>query len=545
MAGLSRSKNLSEKNLNLKTALQKLYASGIEDDLELFSLSSKITSSIISGPEVLGANDPPSQIYLLQSQKIRVSRLGVFETLNRTKFETRYFTFTNNNRVYFTKFEISGGTNSIAYPIFSKNGSVPDLNITYGGKGFYFLNADKTPYGGASPAQTVTLSGVKLIGKSSGGSTLQATIEFDREVLTGISQDALYRFTPGSTGRYRVKSITITSPGTNYQVPELVQIEENKSYNVLINGSVTGSVILKKQRGTEFASTDAIIKTQLYTYRVVDADASGFFLYDDNLDKYVFIDRNLSSLTSSDIDMRRNDSVRISNLLQFKFAGSPIYIDNYGEPYQIGDSISGELNNLGESVQNLVTSVKTGVQNTKLPTLATSEENSLGYQYNEFVGRNVTIWQRVVMRDQDYLLSPAAGLTGNKLRDDVSNFELAVGNTKIKIPGLFIKVGNDYFRAFSTTDKPFLYEDTAVLNPNLSVGPNGQDFGVLSAELKSGGEWYSYNTQIAQLAQRINSNGVDGAFYYHRNQAPARRTIPIKKGGVTSSIYAVPLFKQS
>jgi len=38
--GLTRSLNLSEKELNLSEALQKLYAPGIEDDIDLFSLSS-------------------------------------------------------------------------------------------------------------------------------------------------------------------------------------------------------------------------------------------------------------------------------------------------------------------------------------------------------------------------------------------------------------------------------------------------------------------------------------------------------------------------
>jgi len=47
--GLTRAKNLSERNLNLKTALQKLYAPGIENDIALFSLSSSVESVVVSG----------------------------------------------------------------------------------------------------------------------------------------------------------------------------------------------------------------------------------------------------------------------------------------------------------------------------------------------------------------------------------------------------------------------------------------------------------------------------------------------------------------
>lgn len=432
MAGLSRSKNLSENNLNLKTALQKLYEPGIENDIELFSLSSKISSTVIGGPEVLTIDDPLSQIYGIESQKIRVNQGGQLVTLNRTKFNTRYFTFTNDNQVYFSKFNILSGSGEVTFPIYSNNGSVPKVSLIYGGRGYYFQTTTGGIY--SSTAAEITLTGVRFTGEESGASSLEATVVFEKETYSGSYTQELYDFTPGSLDRYRIKSITITSQGSSYLIPEKIKVLEDRSYP--LSGGA-GTVVLKKQRGTAFASSDAIIRTALYKYRVVNADATGFFLYDDEEEKYIFLNRNSSSITPSDIELKRDDSVRIENLLQFKFAGSTIYLEGYGDSYRIGESISGELSGLGGSVQNLINSVRTGIQNTKLPTLATSEENTLGYQYNEFTGRDVVIWQRVVMRDQDYLLDPGppearTGLTGAKLKDEVDNFQVILGGVKKK-----------------------------------------------------------------------------------------------------------------
>lgn len=541
MAGLSRSKNLSENNLNLKTAIQKLYRPGIENDIELFSLSSKITSTVISGGNVLNVGDPLSQIYSVESQKIRVNTTSGLQTLNRTKFNTRYFTFTNNNLVYFTKFNIPLGSVTASRPIFSQSGSVSKINVIYGGEGFYFENADGSIY--TTVDQEISVSSVKLIGKESGSTTLRANVVFERETLPANSE--LELFTPSSTDRYRIKSISVSSRGSRYLIPENLGVIEDEFCFIL---GTTTQLKLKKQKGNLFPSKNPVIRTDLYKYRVVDADTSGFFLYDDERNQYVFIDNNINNLSANDVELKRDDSIRIENLLQFKFAGSNIYLDGYDGPYSIGESISSELSNLGGSVQNLITSVRTAVQNTKLPTLATADDNVLGFQYNEFIGKDVVIWQRVIVRDQDFLLDPGlpgsrTGLTGEMLRTDVNNFTLNLSGANIKVPGLFIKVGNEYFRAFSTTDKPFYnIIETAFANPNLSTNRSKTDVGALSAEGLYLNEWYSYNTQIAQLAQRIHPNGKDGAFYFHRTSAPTIKIISIKKGGTNSSIYAVPLF---
>jgi hypothetical protein len=202
---------------------------------------------------------------------------------------------------------------------------------------------------------------------------------------------------------------------------------------------------------------------------------------------------------------------------------------------------------------NLQLRTQAAIQNTRKPTPPTSPENVLGYKYNSFDGEDVVIWQRVVLRDPDFVLDPnnpdfsSGSITGSRLRSSVENFELQALNSaqKIKVPGLFIKVGAQYLRAFSTTDKPFFAETSSgeILNPNLSPGENRYTLSAESLALGSNSVLYSYDTIISQLAQRISPGGVNGAFYYHRAAAPLRRTIQtFRDDGSSVNVFAIPLF---
>jgi len=783
--GLTRSKNLSESNLNLKTALQKLYAPGIEDDIELYSLSSSVESICFSGL----ANNQDSQIFRLTTERLS-TLTGDF--VNRTKFSTRYFTFTDENKVYFTKYTAGIGNSTLARaPRYSDNGSVPSIRLVSGGGGFYFLdsqdsvaaleNFSTTWSATATSTLTITLnnhgfqegqglnirfdntgggtnatfgeyaitsvetnsftvtniggvisgsgnaivsssdvrlSNVQLRGKTSGRTTLRANVTFGKQgfdylagvaatysntnfgtelgstastaitltnhglstgqsvyirVTSGTLQsgfvssvtktsdstfnvvlpatsantnqtcevcyvDELTRFTPNNGSRYFVKSITITDPGSGYVIPEELEIVEST-----VNESNSGQVIkLRKQRGPLFEGMPEIIRTEVFTYTVKNATEEGFFLYDEERREYLFLDKNTpgTGLTSSqEIELRRFDGVNVNNILQFKFAQSPIYLRSYtGDIFSMGSSISGAINSISNLASNLKSRSRLSIQNTKRPTPATSEENILGYTYNSFAGRDVVIWQRVVLRDQDYVIDPldttlgSGSITGDRLRTAVSefvmgpivswssttsgvvtiplnghsvqtgdtvrvsnisvttgsgfsegaytatyinasSFSITVSSTtastgtlnliipdpnfQIRVPGLFIKVGNVYRRAFSTTDKPFFQQITdsagagAFANPTISgsgASFTGQSYGALSAEgtmtttNPAATNWYSYNTTISELAQRIHTNGRDGAFYFHRPTAPSVANVSVIRNGAAATIYAVPLF---
>ena len=783
--GLTRSKNLSESNLNLKTALQKLYAPGIEDDIELYSLSSSVESICFSGL----ANNEDTQIYRLTTEKLSTLAGDV---ISRTKFNTRYFTYTDENRVYFTEYNAGAGNNAAVTPLrYSAGGSVPAAQLVSGGGGFYFLDSQNqtaalenfSAVWSASASSTITvtlsshgfqqgqglnirfnnsgggtnatqgeyvvtsvttnaftitniggsisgsgqaivsssdirLSNVQLRGKTSGGTSLRANVTFGKmsfDYLPGVAAtysnttfgtdlgstaastitlsnhglstgdsvyiratggtlqsgfvgsvtvtgantftvvlpvasanttqacqvcfvDELVRFTSSNGSRYSVKSVEISNPGSNYVIPEELEVVESN-----VNDSNTGQVIkIRKQRGLFFEGVPEIIRTKVFTYAVKNATEEGFFLYDEEKRQYVFLDKNTpaTGLTSEQtVELRRFDGTSISNILQFKFAQSPIYLRSYtGDVFSIGSSISGAINSISNSASDLKSRSRLAIQNTKRPTPATSEENILGYTYNSFAGRDVVIWQRVVLRDQDYVLDPSdttfgsGAITGDRLRTSVSEFVMGPivswsstasgvvtialsdhsvqtgdtirvnnvsvttgssfsegaytatyinassfsiqvssttastgtlnlvvsdSNFQIRVPGLFIKVGSVYRRAFSTTDKPFFQQITdaagagAFANPTIGgsgVSFTGQSFGALSAEgtltttnpIVS--NWYSYNTTSSELAQRIHTNGRDGAFYFHRQTAPAVTNVSVTRNGAAATIYAVPLF---
>lgn len=783
--GLTRSKNLSESNLNLKTALQKLYAPGIENDIELYSLSSSVESICFSGL----TDNSSIQIYGLNTESLKTLSGGVRK---RTKFGTRYLTFTDQNRVYFTKYNTGvGGNIAATFPRYSLGGSVPVVDVVSGGGGFYFLNSqnqftnleDFSATWSASASSTITLtraahgfkekqglsirfnnagggtnatygeyavvsvttdtftvvnsggsitgsgsalvsssdvrlSNVQLKGKTSGATSLRADVTFSKQsfgyltgatatytnvafgtqlgstavasvtlaghglstgmsiyigvtsgtlksgfvssvTVTGINTfdvnlpstsantnqacqvcavDELTRFTAGNGSRYSVKSITVTNGGGNYVIPEDLELIESSA-----NDSNSGQVIkVVKQRGALFEGSPEIIRTSVFTYTVKNSSEGGFFLYDEEKKQYLFLDKDTPSsglLPGQEIELRRFDGSNINNLLQFKFAQSPIYLLSYSSNvFSIGSTISGAINNLGSAASSLKSKTKLSVQNTKRPTKNTSEENILGYTYNSFSGKDVVIYQRVVLRDQDYVLNPAdttfgtGSITGTRLKTAVSEFimgpiaswtstasgvvtialsghsvktgdsvkvsgvqatsgttfsdgtyiatfvntssfsitanliavsggtlNLVVSDTnfQIRVPGLFIKVGSDYRRAFSTTDKPFLQiindstGSSAVANPTLSgsgASFAGQSLGALSAEGTQTTSnpaitnWYSYSTTVSELAQRVHTNGQDGALYYHRPTPPAVASISVQKNGVSTNIYAVPLF---
>jgi hypothetical protein len=525
--GLTRTKNLSESGLNLKTALQKLYAPGIENDLELFSLSSSLESLVFSGQET----SPDSQIVGVATEQLKTAS---GEVIKRTKFITKFFTFTDENEIYFSKYELGvGGDEEATAARFSNLGSVPSVNLINGGGGYYVTDIYGVPYI-PSPSSPIVLKNTPLRGKLSGSTTARAKITLTSQSTEDLNLNEITRFTPGYTTRYTISDIEITEGGDGYLIPELLEPIEGQ-----VSEFLTGiGLILVKQRGFLFDGQPPIIRTKQFLYKVKNADGSGFFLYDDESSKYLFIDKDsaLSGFSleeANSLELRRFDGINLTNISQFRFSQSAIYLRQYDYAFSIiGGSISGEINRIASVANSLQLSTQDLIQNTRRPTSAQSEENIFGYTYNSFSGKDLVIWQRVVLRDQDYLLEPSIEVTGEELKTNVTNFQL--NSNQQRVPGLFIRVGNEYVRAFSLDVKPFFREE---LNPKLSAGT---DRYALSAEdtEDNGVTWYAYNTSISEFAQRIHPNGRNGAFYYHRPNAPLVRTL---RTGV-KAVYAVPLF---
>ena len=199
----------------------------------------------------------------------------------------------------------------------------------------------------------------------------------------------------------------------------------------------------------------------------------------------------------------------------------------------------------------LTSDAELSIQNTRLPLTETDDRNDLGFEFNRFVGVSAKFRQRLILRDQDYILNPNnAWMTEAKLKTAFAGgrrFEILHNSVKYRAPGIFIKVGAEYKRAFSTKDKPFI----SAGNPDLSGS-----YTVSAQDVDSGGTTYAFNTEVATLGQRIqpvslgtaNSEshylGADGAFYFHKQNAPSVSTVarPAQNGSGNINTYLVPLF---
>ena len=110
MAGLYSKNDLGEVQLNLKDALQKLYKTGIQEDLRLFAFANSIYSEVRSGvtrtnAETGQAEVIPNEIKSLINEPF-TNENG--QVIQRTKFVTNKFTFSSNNLVYFEKIGVPG-----------------------------------------------------------------------------------------------------------------------------------------------------------------------------------------------------------------------------------------------------------------------------------------------------------------------------------------------------------------------------------------------------------------------------------------------------
>ena len=144
MAGLYSKNNLGEVQLNLKDALQKLYDTGIQEDLRLFAFANSIYSEVRSGvtrtnAETGQAEVIPNEIKGLINEPF-TNESG--QVIQRTKFVTNKFAFSSNNLVYFEK---------IGVPGFDQRAQYVDTDLTQGAVA-----------GAANPTGAIRIPGVSV-----------------------------------------------------------------------------------------------------------------------------------------------------------------------------------------------------------------------------------------------------------------------------------------------------------------------------------------------------------------------------------------------
>lgn len=646
MAGLSRKLNLSERDINLKEALQKLDAPGIENDIELFSLSSQVSSLINSGTE--SQVNPSAQLIALTSQTFKTKVNNTDVIVKRTKFITKDYTFATGNKVFFDTYTLgTGGDSDAVGPIYSVNGAIAQVRINNFGDGYFFRRTNSQGEV-ENLISNVTVSGVVLEGEKSGANNAIATLEFEIDPTiyntanvttyringadysagspannifgTGhdfqmnangtwnytadsgsspLSTNVLVRVTFANnvvkeytlvtpqqssenqsgalllpptnapaelsaytgfyTRRFKIASITLTSRGSGYVLGENLKVLEG----VVTNTSGNVTLYLEKQQDYLYSGNNPNIFVTNYLYDVVKGGPDGFYLYDSLKSEYIFLDREKTktqfneATANREIRIARFDGVDVRNIFNLRFSGSDVALELYTNRYSIGGAIVNEINNLQNLAARLTSDAELSIQNTRLPLTTTDGRNDLGFEFNKFTGVSARFRQRLVLRDQDYILNPSnAWMTEAKLKtafESGRRFEILNNTNKYRAPGIFIKVGENYKRAFSTKDKPFLSFSSAgnISNPDLSGS-----YTVSAQDADSNGT-YAFNTEVATLGQRIqpvslgtaNSEshylGADGAFYFHKQNVPSVSTVslPASNGSGNLNVYLVPIFR--
>lgn len=570
MAGLYSKKNLGEVQLNLKDALQKLYAPGIQEDIRLFAFSNSLYSEIRSGIIRTDANtgeqvEIPNEIYGFINEPFTDDSGNV---INRTKFITNKLTFSSNNRVFFEKisnssFTFDRRTNPTdgAPIIVSQNGSIVNVEVIGSGSQYEIIN----PSGGI-----VTLPAsiqVNIRGKESGSEN--AVVEITIDESGGISKTTPPNIIFGGSGYFKDEDLELV---TQCQVNRFSQ-QETPALQKCKNYPTSGNRLYHREfkysipapgENIDYETISLGYKASLrqteYFYQTKDAGEGGFFLYDERTQKWVFLGDFYDNQYQIELRLepllviRRYDTVTSLNLLNLDSLDSSSFFFSYREGFSVADNLGSQIRSLSQNVEDIKDSFKYLLQNNKRQRLVTDEKNTLGTQYNIFEGKNFDSTFRLIMRDPDGVIDkPEVEFVNLRLLEDPEEVELTVGGVTYHIPGLYLNVGGVYKRAFSTDDKPFLSArgrsfisplldkisgstnyNTGNFVPRAETGEN--KYSISTAYLRPGGEiLVGFNTTIGSLTQNLSSTSANGGFVFHR-----LLTTPTINGG--SGVQGWPLF---
>jgi hypothetical protein len=484
MSGLYTRFNLSEQGLNFTEAVQKLYASSIQDDINLFAFSSKLVSSIKSPDQLIGFINEPE---------------------TRTKFLTTGFTFSNGNRVW-----IESAPSSLTGITLSRNGSVPGVRVIGKGLG-YSVSGPVTSY---PVSVNVVVKGVQSLSRNC---ILQVQVNSNGS----ISED-----------------VEIVNPGSGYIIGEELQLlpacDSGENPETGNCSNYTSPLKLTRDYSQGYPAS---IVVQEYEYIVVASSRTGFFLYDEKTQQIVNFGSEFNSFVpaTDGITIKRRDifsSESFANLyllngrslfysynVQAKgnnYRASVISETNPEESISLGE----EIGSISDQVEALKSDFPLYIQNSATPRSEFDIENQLGYRYNIVSGFNLTCNYRTIFRDPDKVLQ----------EPDVSFLELSSmsGAEDFKIdgkvvPGIWIFNGDKYQRIFSSDSKPFISRiGRKYLSPRLYEFPSEEE----SEDFR-----YSVNTsyynpitetvlgfdfEVTTLVQNISQSAENGGFVYHR-----------------------------
>jgi hypothetical protein len=219
----------------------------------------------------------------------------------------------------------------------------------------------------------------------------------------------------------------------------------------------------------------------------------------------------------------------------FQLDGRSQFFD-YGQTYVSGESIGSSIRGLLDRAEGLKDTFKYFVQNNKVNTLESSEDNQLGTRFNIIDGKNILSDFRIIFRDPDGSIdqpaSTFAALSGLEGSDT-----LRINGATI--PGIWLFSGDKYKRVFSSDDKPFLFQQglktysPAIFNPqtgNELASSGAFKFSLSTAFAPSGQTTIrGFDVQLNTLVQNISTTAGGGGFVYHR-----QLSTQVVSGSVTS-----------
>lgn len=548
MAGLYSRKNLGEVQLNLKDAVQKLYAPGIQDDIRLFAFSDSLFSEVRSSEVDI---DSETQDEIVSENEIRgflnlpfTDQAG--DIILRTKFVTNNLTFSANNKVFFQHIATSlnmdrrGDSDPGAPIVVSRNGGIVFLSVKGPGSKYEVRNPSGVPQ---IPTEGQEI-GVRVFirGTISGADNCEAIVFVTSS--GSLSLSTIPEILVNGSGYIEDEPLEVVRQCGTTRYGEVETEEKHKCKKYSSAANTLHQILYDEQ--TQEEATSAYLVQDKYFYTTRECGNDGFFLFDENVGDWVYLGdfydalKEINTSPSPLITLRRFDAISSDNLLNLKSLNANSYIMSYYESYSVSESLGSEIRRLTQDVEDVRDGFKYFLQNNKNHKLETDEDNTLKTRYNIFEGRNFDSSFRVVFRDPDGVLDDYSDVTFSRLQllQDTGrgdNSELKINEvTSYRVPGLFMNVGGVYIRAFSTDDKPYLSnKGRAYISPRLHEPQVSGNFQGNYRELTNSDSYrYSlstaylpvgstspptgFNTEISVLSQNLSASASDGGFVFRR-----------------------------
>lgn len=524
--GLYSRNNLSEGGINAKEAVQKLYGPQVQEDILLFSFASRLESKISSADL-----NEPNQVTGFTNIPLSDSQGNISL---RTRFNTASITFTNQNYVWFDSFQaaldkrIGQELSTGASVNVSRDGSITQVDLLNPGEGYKIL----TPEG--VEVQLPATVNVYLSGKKSGAKSAVVSVSVTSEGK--ISRTSPITVISSGSGYVSGEDLDFILGCTSEEIPS-----EDKCFRY------SGNSLYQESFINNSISTKAYLKNGLYKYRVKFSTREGFFLFDERVNKYVYLGSfydtkySIPSSESPLVVLKRKDTISPSDILQLYNLNGKSLSWEYFSMYRLKNPLYYELRELIAKVESLQREFSLFVQNTKDQTGESDEKNTLGISYNILEGLNIISNYRLIFRDPDGVLD-----SNNVSFNDLTSLTQA-GQTSlngIRVPGIWLWSGEKYQRAYSSSDKPFVsqsektYFSPALYNYQGAELPasGAYKYSIDTGYLKPGTQVVrGFDTELSILVQNISGvNPASGGFVYHRFLTPTTFS--------GSSIKAWPLF---